>query len=111
MFSSLFRVTVRCVYPLSDLYKLFAYWRFDADSPGVGTILTRVPVKSKCSIVVQLKRVVKLLQLFTPDSLSNQSISAHLSTHYLNHHQKTIDVHNYFQHRPESWEGNAWHPP
>ncbi|XP_045577673.1 uncharacterized protein [Salmo salar] len=38
-------VTVRCVYPLSDLYKLFAYWRFDADSPGVGTILTRVPVK------------------------------------------------------------------
>ncbi|XP_064821000.1 uncharacterized protein LOC135539048, partial [Oncorhynchus masou masou] len=44
MFSSLFRITVRCVYPLSDLYKLFAYWRFDADSPGVGTILTRVPV-------------------------------------------------------------------
>uniref|UniRef100_A0A4W5KCV5 Zona pellucida protein AX 4 n=1 Tax=Hucho hucho TaxID=62062 RepID=A0A4W5KCV5_9TELE len=38
-------VTVRCVYPLSDLYKLFAYWRFEADSPGVGTILTRVPVK------------------------------------------------------------------
>nr|XP_029522654.1 uncharacterized protein LOC115133518 isoform X4 [Oncorhynchus nerka] len=37
-------ITVRCVYPLSDLYKLFAYWRFDADSPGVGTILTRVPV-------------------------------------------------------------------
>uniref|UniRef100_A0A8C7FXI8 Zona pellucida protein AX 4 n=1 Tax=Oncorhynchus kisutch TaxID=8019 RepID=A0A8C7FXI8_ONCKI len=39
-------VTVRCVYPLSDLYKLFAYWRFEADSPGVGTILTRVPVKT-----------------------------------------------------------------
>ncbi|KAM9407644.1 uncharacterized protein ACWYII_027487 [Salvelinus alpinus] len=36
---------VRCVYPLSDLYKLFAYWQFEADSPGVGTILTRVPVK------------------------------------------------------------------
>ncbi|XP_029616042.1 uncharacterized protein LOC115198303 [Salmo trutta] len=39
-------VTVRCVYPLSDLYKLFAYWQFEADSPGVGTILTRVPVKT-----------------------------------------------------------------
>ncbi|CDQ62238.1 unnamed protein product [Oncorhynchus mykiss] len=39
-------IIVRCVYPLSDLYKLFAYWRFDADSPGVGTILTRVPVKT-----------------------------------------------------------------
>ncbi|XP_055793092.1 uncharacterized protein LOC129864834 isoform X2 [Salvelinus fontinalis] len=38
-------MTVRCVYPLSDLYKLFAYWQFEADSPGVGTILTRVPVK------------------------------------------------------------------
>uniref|UniRef100_A0A8C8FD72 ZP domain-containing protein n=1 Tax=Oncorhynchus tshawytscha TaxID=74940 RepID=A0A8C8FD72_ONCTS len=41
-----FRIIVRCVYPLSDLYKLFAYWRFEADSPGVGTILTRVPVKT-----------------------------------------------------------------
>uniref|UniRef100_A0A8C8IE05 ZP-domain containing protein Ig-like domain-containing protein n=1 Tax=Oncorhynchus tshawytscha TaxID=74940 RepID=A0A8C8IE05_ONCTS len=40
------RIIVRCVYPLSDLYKLFAYWRFEADSPGVGTILTRVPVKT-----------------------------------------------------------------
>ncbi|XP_052315610.1 uncharacterized protein LOC118392015 isoform X26 [Oncorhynchus keta] len=37
-------IVVRCVYPLSDLYKLFAYWRFEADSPGVGTILTRVPI-------------------------------------------------------------------
>ncbi|XP_021433655.2 uncharacterized protein LOC110500569 isoform X2 [Oncorhynchus mykiss] len=40
------RVTVRCVYPLSGLYKLFAYRRFEADSPGFGTILTRVPVKN-----------------------------------------------------------------
>ncbi|KAK6323235.1 hypothetical protein J4Q44_G00055740 [Coregonus suidteri] len=39
-------VTVRCVYPLSDLYKLFAFWRFEADSPGIGTILTTVPVKT-----------------------------------------------------------------
>jgi hypothetical protein len=65
MFSSLFRITVRCVYPLSDLYKLFAYWRFDADSPGVGTILTRVPVTSKCSVVVQLKRVVTATAFYT----------------------------------------------
>ncbi|XP_055794625.1 uncharacterized protein LOC129865692 [Salvelinus fontinalis] len=40
------RLTVRCVYPLSGLYKLFAYRRFEADSPGHGTILTRVPVKN-----------------------------------------------------------------
>ncbi|CDQ95259.1 unnamed protein product [Oncorhynchus mykiss] len=40
------RLTVRCVYPLSGLYKLFAYRRFEADSPGFGTILTRVPVKN-----------------------------------------------------------------
>uniref|UniRef100_A0A4W5JTT7 ZP domain-containing protein n=1 Tax=Hucho hucho TaxID=62062 RepID=A0A4W5JTT7_9TELE len=39
------RVTVRCVYPLSGLHKLFAYRRFEADTPGFGTILTRVPVK------------------------------------------------------------------
>ncbi|XP_052315586.1 uncharacterized protein LOC118392015 isoform X6 [Oncorhynchus keta] len=39
-------VIVRCVYPLSDLYKLFAYWRFEADFPGVGTILTRETVKT-----------------------------------------------------------------
>ncbi|XP_010904239.2 uncharacterized protein LOC105031477 [Esox lucius] len=40
-------VTVRCVYPLSGLHKLFAYRRFEADSPGVGTMMvTEVPEKS-----------------------------------------------------------------
>ncbi|KAL0970268.1 hypothetical protein UPYG_G00239690, partial [Umbra pygmaea] len=44
-------VTLRCVYPLSGLHKLFAYRRFDADSPGSGTMLvTEVPVKSSLTI-------------------------------------------------------------
>ncbi|KAJ8008341.1 hypothetical protein DPEC_G00103820 [Dallia pectoralis] len=44
-------VTVRCEYPLSGLHKLFAYRRFEADAPGIGTmVVTEVSEKSPLTV-------------------------------------------------------------
>nr|XP_046185576.1 uncharacterized protein LOC124014520 isoform X1 [Oncorhynchus gorbuscha] len=88
-------VTVRCVYPLSDLYKLFAYWRFEADSPGVGTILTREAVKTFQPTTLTTRRPL------TSTTTSNTGLSPGREMPGINPRAKYVKVFSWQMNQPK----------